>query len=242
MPASPKKLSSNPLAERIIQRLNELDMTAYSASMIASGGRSKQWINNILSGRSASPRGDTLRKIADVLQTTTDFLLTGVEDGQSSEPAARVSGKYRNETARLTLNRAELAKLPVLGQAGAAITGALAITDPIGYETRPPALESVPDAYAVYVSGDSMEPRYFSGEMVYVHPRRPFRQGDDVIVQIRESGGIVGYLKRFLRKTDEFIVCTQYNNPVGGALEIKYPQRNVVAVHRVINGRELMQV
>ena len=41
----------------------------------------------------------------------------------------------------------------------------------------PASLSSVPDAYAVYVVGDSMEPRYFAGEVVFVNPRLPIGRG-----------------------------------------------------------------
>src|SRR5215471_12365645 len=48
----------------------------------------------------------------------------------------------------------------------------------------PPSLQGVPDAYAVYVVGDSMEPRYFAGEAVFrqsapAGAARRFRGGAD---------------------------------------------------------------
>ena len=41
------------------------------------------------------------------------------------------------------------------------------------YLVRPPILAGVATAFALYVEGDSMEPRYFAGELLYVNPNRP---------------------------------------------------------------------
>ena len=130
--------------------------------------------------------------------------------------------------------------LPILGTAAASITGAVTIGLPIGYQLRPPSLLNVPDAYALYVAGDSMEPRFCSGDLVYINPHRPYRQGDDVVVQLRleREGEITGYVKRFLRRNATGIICQQFNP----ALEIEYRAHTVLAVHRVLTAQELMQV
>src|SRR5262249_53669401 len=66
----------------------------------------------------------------------------------------------------------------------------------------PPSLQGVPDAYAVYVVGDSMEPRYFAGEAVFVNPRLPVRRGDFVVAQIAVEDGEPphAYIKRFVAR------------------------------------------
>src|SRR3974390_2989060 len=38
------------------------------------------------------------------------------------------------------------------------------------YTWCPPPLEDVAESYSVFVIGDSMEPRYLAGEIVYIHP------------------------------------------------------------------------
>lgn len=126
-----------------------------------------------------------------------------------------------------------------MGTAAAAYIGAVTMGRPIGYEMRPPSLLHVPDAYALYVAGDSMEPRYRPGDIVFVHPHRPARAGDDVVVQVRlsQSDEITGYVKTLVRRSQTAIVCEQFN-PFS---QIEYRSGTVVAVHRVLSARELIQ-
>jgi SOS-response transcriptional repressor LexA len=69
------------MARRIAQRLHELDMSAREASLRTTG--KPDFLRPVLAG--ARPRSDNLEKLAAVLQTTTDWLLTGVGDIQRSE-------------------------------------------------------------------------------------------------------------------------------------------------------------
>ncbi len=129
--------------------------------------------------------------------------------------------------------------LPILGTAAAAIIGAVTLGQAIGFLRRPPALLSTPDAYALYVAGDSMEPRYRSGDVVYVNPHRPCRQGDDVVIQTRLRAGddITGYVKTLVSRSPREVVVRQYNP----ASTIEYRAPTVIAVHRVLSAHELMQ-
>jgi len=129
--------------------------------------------------------------------------------------------------------------LPILGTAAASIVGAVTLGRTVGYERRPPALRNVPDAYALYVAGDSMIPRYFPGDVVYVNPHRPCRQGDDVVIQTRIKPGddISGYVKCFISRSSRGVVARQYNPET----QIEYSRNTVVAVHRILTAHELMQ-
>jgi len=81
---------------------------------------------------------------------------------------------------------------------------------------RPPMLVGVPDAYAVYIDDRSMCPALKPGHMVWVHPFRPPRPEDFVVVQVSEEEA---YIKEYVRKTDKHVICRQYNP----AEELKYP-------------------
>src|SRR5262249_59381473 len=76
----------------------------------------------------------------------------------------------------------------------------------------PPSLQGVPDAYAVYVVGDSMEPRYFAGEAVFVNPRLPVRRGDFVVAQIAADEGEPphAYIKRFVARETRHLKLEQF--------------------------------
>lgn len=64
-----------PIAARIRQRLKSLHLDPTPASKAA--GMSASGIRNILEGKSRSPRGETLTKLATVLQTSVEWLTTG---------------------------------------------------------------------------------------------------------------------------------------------------------------------
>jgi transcriptional regulator with XRE-family HTH domain len=64
----------------------------------------------------------------------------------------------------------------------------------------PPQLEYLTGAKAVYVRGRSMEPRYYPGEVVYLHPSRPPNPGDFVLVTLKEPDypAQIGYIRQYL--------------------------------------------
>jgi phage repressor protein C with HTH and peptisase S24 domain len=104
----------------------------------------------------------------------------------------------------------------------------------------PAELEHVPDAYAVYVFGTSMEPRYAEGEGVWVHPHRPVRAGNYVVVHIKGDSGEpdLGYVKKFVRRSAKELVVEQLNPPKGEDRLMRFPGDRVVAVHRIIGSFE----
>src|SRR3546814_7573817 len=51
----------------------------------------------------------------------------------------------------------------------------------VGYARRSHSIDSNRKSYALYITGESMEPRYRAGDLVYVDPRRAPSLGDDVI-------------------------------------------------------------
>lgn len=96
----------------------------------------------------------------------------------------------------------------------------------------PPALAGVPGAYAVYVVGESMEPRYHSGEAVFVNPRLPVRRGDYVVAQIAgaDDEQPEAYVKRFINRDTKVIRFQQFNPKK----VLSFPAKMVISVHRII--------
>ena len=127
------------------------------------------------------------------------------------------------------------AKIPAYGQAvggrdGEFILNGNRIVDVLA----PPSLQGVPDAYAVYVVGDSMEPRYFAGEAVFVNPRLPVRRGDFVVAQIAVADGEPphAYIKRFVARDARLLRLEQFNP----RKTLEFAVRSVISVHRIIMG------
>ena len=126
-------------------------------------------------------------------------------------------------------------KIGIFGRAAGGNDGSFEMNgNPIEYIETPPYLRGVSDAYGVYVIGDSMEPRYFAGELVYVHPNRPYKKGAFVVVQIKpdnEGDAPRAFIKQYLRQTGDHLHLAQFN-PSG---EIKpIPLSKVLSVHRIV--------
>lgn len=66
---------TSTIADRVQSRLKKLDLSMRKASLDA--GLSDAFIRNIMSGKSVSPRGINLTKLAGVLQTSETWLLSG---------------------------------------------------------------------------------------------------------------------------------------------------------------------
>jgi phage repressor protein C with HTH and peptisase S24 domain len=99
----------------------------------------------------------------------------------------------------------------------------------------PPSLANVPDAYAVYVVGSSMEPRYYAGECVFVNPRLPVMKGCFVIAQIQadeEGEPPLAYVKRYV-SSDAKVLRLEQLNP---KKVLTFSAGKVVSVHRIIMG------
>ena len=103
--------------------------------------------------------------------------------------------------------------------------------------SRPPNLAGAALAYAVYVVGDSMEPRYHSGELVYVHPGRPVDVGAYVLVQVKpkEDGDAPrAVVKRLLRRSATKVTLEQFNPKK--TIELK--TSDILSMHRVVGSGE----
>lgn len=223
------------LAARVQLRLDALGVSARDASLQV--GTNADLIRNILRGKTLNPRADTLEKLAQVLQTTVEWLLRRAEPS-SRTPPARLSQQPRQRLIARG-SRSVARDLPVLGTAAGSLgRGAFQVTsDVIDYVLRPPPLQDLPFVYALRVEGDSMAPRYEPGELVIVHPKRQVMSGDDVILQIRTTHAdeLESYLKRFVKRTANKIVCTQFNP----AATIEFALDRVVSMHRVLSQSDL---
>ncbi|WP_416877942.1 S24 family peptidase [Litorimonas sp.] len=122
-------------------------------------------------------------------------------------------------------------KLPILGGARGGMEGVFADNGAVFGETmRPLSLQGVTDAYAVYVVGESMEPRYFAGEIVCLHPMRPISRGDFVVVQYEKNGERLYTIKQYIKRTEKSLHLLQLNPDE----EILIPAEMVHSVHKAV--------
>ena len=104
-------------------------------------------------------------------------------------------------------------KLPLFGAAQGGVGADISdVREPVDFIDAPPWLNENREAYAVYVVGESMEPRYFSGEIVFAQPGPPARSGDFVVAQLRdENGNYFAIVKQLLSVDDGTVVFKQFN-------------------------------
>lgn len=80
-------------------------------------------------------------------------------------------------------------------------------SETIDWVTRHPLQLAVRDAYALYVTGDDMQPRYFRGETVYVHPAKPVMTGSDCVIEMKDGTVL---LRRLAQKTADKLTVQQF--------------------------------
>jgi phage repressor protein C with HTH and peptisase S24 domain len=239
---------TNTLHERIQQRLKDLEMTPEAASLAA--GLDRGYIGKTLGRPSSSPRSDTLKKLARALKTTEAWLLS---EGDAPPPGADVieaEPSIRNTNAAGLESSAPLLParqdmpldIPVYGTAaGSLMRGAFQFEGGIvDHVRRPPALMGAREVYALYVEGTSMEPQYFPGDLIYIHPRRPPKVGDIVVVQSQngEHAAIEASLGIYRRVTEKSVTIGK-RNPDS---EVDLNRAHVRSIHRVLTVNELFGV
>jgi phage repressor protein C with HTH and peptisase S24 domain len=102
---------------------------------------------------------------------------------------------------------------------------------PIEWTQRPSVLQTVRDAYAIYMVGDSMAPRYQPGWLLYVHPFKPPMRGRAVAVTLTTNEVLV---KEWVSQDMSQLGLRQLNP----AQELKIPLSQVRDVHLVVGSTE----
>ena len=172
------------------------------------------------------PRGDLMGQIARALGMSEQELRFGSE-AVTISPNASVAGPVR----------ATRDETPIYGHGAGGTDGKFILNgQQVGTILTPPSLDGVTSAYAVYVHGESVYPRYESGEVVHVNPNRPVRQGDWVVLQVRtgEPGELAGFVKKFVSRSAKEVVVEQLNPP----RKLRFPTKDVHAVHKIVGSGE----
>lgn len=139
--------------------------------------------------------------------------------------------------ARMSGSIALGATVPAYGQAVGGNEGQFILNgNKIADILAPPSLAGVPGAYAVYVVGESMEPRYMPGEAVFVHPKAAIKRGDFVVAQIigEDEDQPEAYVKRYVSRDHRFVKLEQFNP----RKMLEFPLKKVVSIHKIIMGGE----
>jgi phage repressor protein C with HTH and peptisase S24 domain len=225
-----KAAFDDPARQAVRARLKELKSTGMNAKELSRKiGRNETYVQQYLErGSPLSLPEDARQAISRELKIPEDKLR-----GPQRAPASRASDRPNAKIGPLTPLGGSGVTIPVYGQAMGGNDGRFVFNGgKIADVLAPPALVSVRDAYAVYVVGDSMEPRYKAGETAYVHPHFPVRKGDFVVVQILGDDGEAaeGYIKEFISLDSKRLRLSQLNP----RKNIEFPAAAVKSVHRII--------
>lgn len=230
--AKDRNFADDPVRSLIQERAKELGKDFKTLSLRV--GRNHSWLQQFMtrSKRRSVPEEQRIL-LARELEVDSNRLTNIEPRSKEKTPSryaiplnARIGGAARLGTT-----------VPVYGHAMGGREGQFVLNgNKVADILAPPTLNGVIDAYAVYIVGTSMEPRYFSGEVVFVHPGLPVRQGDFVVAQIKEDEtegeAPFAYVKQFISRDAKRMKLRQLKpNRI-----LEFPENKVVSVHRIIMG------
>jgi phage repressor protein C with HTH and peptisase S24 domain len=100
-------------------------------------------------------------------------------------------------------------RMPIYGSARGGLDGDFIDTlNPIGWRPVPHWMLGVQSPAAIRISGESMEPRYFNGELLWADPSKPVRRKDFVLLEFKDGRGLV---KRYVGPKGDAIEVEQLN-------------------------------
>lgn len=112
--------------------------------------------------------------------------------------------------------------------------------DVVDYIRRPPRLDGVKAAFAVFAVGESMMPRFRPGAPVIVHPGVQPAIGDDVLVELKplhDGDPHPALLKRLVSRNDQRLRLEQFNPPDNNIVVM---MKRVLRLYRVVPYEELL--
>ena len=80
------------------------------------------------------------------------------------------------------------------------------------YVSAPPFLNDVPDAYAIVMPADTMEPRYRAGDTLYVNPEILPYYGDDVVIHIQFKNRACAIIREVIKL--EGVFTGEHDEPI----------------------------
>ncbi|WP_180901967.1 XRE family transcriptional regulator [Martelella soudanensis] len=223
---------SKTFAERLKGLIDNKGMSVSAASKAA--GVDRATLRKLLDGTNQQPSVKTLEGLSSFFNVSRDWLMTGNGDGEPppTQPAsppqmAAVQRSSREITIKGTVSASYSQGAPSQD------------TGTIGTVPPPPALASISGIYALYVDGASMEPQFFSGDLIFLNPARPPRLNDCVVVITDHGTGPQRTLGILEAEDAEFIRLHKHTREGSNGLTITIPKKYVKARHKVLSTNEM---
>lgn len=149
-----------------------------------------------------------------LMRTARTVSTPAVKNTASEHEANTTENRLTMSVARMSGNGQSLffgfqRDLPVRGRAQGGTDGNMTIEEnPIDWTFRPADLQGVHNAFAVFVTGDSMEPKYRNRDIAYIHPTQRPQRGRYVLVETKSRGG---FIKRFEGWQKDCLKLSQHN-------------------------------
>jgi phage repressor protein C with HTH and peptisase S24 domain len=170
-------------------------------------GLAASGVSRMLKGERKMTQLETVQT-AEFLRVSPEEVLQHAVEGPAPLPPADAPRQSRGRPPSISSATGDRIPIRSAGRGG---TDQEMFAD-LGYTSRPANLAGVREAYAIYMVGDSMEPRYEQGWLLHVNPFKPPRRGQDVVV--RRQGAIVGdavLVKQFVGWEGDTLVLRQFN-------------------------------
>jgi phage repressor protein C with HTH and peptisase S24 domain len=103
---------------------------------------------------------------------------------------------------------------------------------------RPPRLQGRVDILALFVRGDSMEPRYYQGDLIYLEKARPPQINDYVVIEMQPGpdGEQPAYLKQLIGRSGSKIRLRQHNPDK----VLEFDQDDILQMIRVMSLQDIV--
>jgi len=183
-------------------------------------------ISRILNGERRVQAGEVPR-MAEFLGVTPGDVLRHV-NAETDAPPREPARPGRPPSARAAMPPAGGDQMPIRSAGRGGPDQQMFLEDgPIGFTARPANLGGVRDAYAIYMVGDSMEPRYEQGWLLHVNPFKPPTRGRDVVVYKTTQAVLI---KQFIGWQGDSLVLRQLNPDE----TFRVPRAEIVECHLIV--------
>ena len=217
----------DPVRQLIVDKLAEHRLTMSDVSKNL--GKNHAYLHQFLNRGIPAHLPESIREqLAAILQVP--------EPQLKGSGAARVGSLLTGRARVSALLTGDRIPVMAIGQAGAdgwfSWPGAT-----VDFVSRPPYLANATQAYAVYVVGPNMEPRYMEGEIAHIHPDKPVTLGACVLVRLRpdrEGDPSRASIRRLVRRSASKVTLEQFNP----AKETDIKLSEIVAMHRIVGSAE----
>lgn len=240
--------SAELLLKRIDQRLADMGQTRYWLDKEVTGGAKTKVVKEI-ERKGSIPREPRLRKIAELLGVSLDYLMGRTADPEPvrsevtlRDPAIAWRGQRPEGPGIPLMGTGDCADIELTSEDGELVSIERSSFDddyPVRMIARPPALLGARDLYAIYFHGESMIPRFEPGEVGIVDPARPVRSGDYVLVQLNngeEDSVCTVLVKRLVHFNAKRVVLEQFNP----AVRFTVPRTRITRIHRILPQTDLL--